>query len=199
MDHLPTLLDRRAPPSDVGALLDGMDTAGRRAALSALTGPQQRALYEGAEHEAPLALEDFVPAGRPPLSPIAHHGFNTLPLPSSGRRFTKWMTRQTDGTVVGWNDSPWAWLIGPGYFVLRPSEGEERRHGSVVVDYYHTPRGEVPARWPRVRPNWLGLQFLVYGWCHDHLRRVGRHVTIGAAWKWGRPVGSWFVLARDDG
>jgi hypothetical protein len=76
--------------------------------------------------------------------------------------------------------------------------GDEQRHGGVVVDYYRTPTGEFPAGWPWVRPNWLGLQAFVYGWCHDYMRGVGRHVTIGAAWKWGRPVGSWFVLAREE-
>jgi hypothetical protein len=30
------------------------------------------------------------------------------------------------------------------------------------------------------------------------MRKVSDHVTIGAAFKWGRPVGSWFVLCRDD-
>ncbi|MCB9688933.1 MAG: hypothetical protein H6735_28080 [Alphaproteobacteria bacterium] len=199
MDTLPALLDGGARGTDVAALLDEMDLAGRRAALQALTGRQQQALYESAADAAPLSLDDFVPGTLAPLTPIAHHGVNTLPLPTSGRLFTKWMTRQTDGTIAGWNGSPWAWLIGPGYFVLRPSEGDEQRYGSAVVDYYQTPRGELPSSWPWVRPNWLGLQALVYGWCHDHMRRVGNHVTIGAAWKWGRPVGSWFVLAREQG
>jgi hypothetical protein len=80
--------------------------------------------------------------------------------------------------------------------VLRPTVGDEQQHGGVVVDYYETPRAPVPDGWPWIRPNWLGLQALVYGWCHDYMRRVSSDVTIGAAFKWGRPVGSWFVLAR---
>lgn len=197
MTTLPLLLERRAPARDLHQFLDDSGHEARVAALAALTGPQQRALYEGAAGAEPLVLDDFVPAGRPALQPVLHHGVNTLPLPAFGRRFVKVMARQPEGTVIGWNRSPFAWLIGPGYFTLRPTVGDEQQHGGVVVDYYQTPTRPVPDGWPWILPNWLGLQSLVYGWCHDYMRRVSSDVTIGAAWKWGRPVGSWFVLARD--
>lgn len=194
MITLPALLELRAPAREVASLLDDLGHEGRLATLASLGRGQQRALYEAAAGAEPLTLDDFTLPREGALA--SHHGFNTLPLPSSGRSFVKEMTRRPDGSVVGWNRSPYAWLIGPGCFVLRPTEGDERVHGGVVVDYTRTPWGPVPDGWPRVRPNWLGLQAFVYGWCHDYLRRVSRDVTIGAAYKWGVPVRSWFVLAR---
>lgn len=196
MTSLPSLLERRAPARDLHAFLDDAGHDARVAALAALTRAEQRALYETAAHAEPLTLDDFVPPAVSPLAPVPHHGVNTLPLPEIGRRFVKTMVRQADGSVMGWNQSPFAWLIGPGYFTLRATEGDEQRHGAIVVDYYRTPTGPVPEAWPWIRPNWLGLQAFVYGWCHDYLRRVSSDVTIGAAYKWGRPVGSWFVLTR---
>lgn len=193
---LPALLERRAPGRDLHAFLDDIGHDGRVQALSALGRAEQRLLYESAAGAEPLGLDDFVPSTRAPLVPVPHHGFNTLPLPAAGRSFVKRMVRQGDGTVIGWNDSPFAWLIGPGYFTLRPTVGDEQQYGGVVVDYYLTPDGPKPDGWPWIRPNWLGLQALVYGWCHDYMRRVSSDVTIGAAWKWGRPVGSWFALTR---
>ena len=196
MTTLPVLLERRAPARDLSAFLDDAGHDGRLAALAALTRAQQRALYEAAAVAEPLSLDDLVPADRAPLAPVPHHGFNTLPVTASGRSFVKCMIRHEDGAVIGYSQSPFGWLIGPGYFALRATVGDERQQSGVVVDYYRTPTGPVPAGWPRIRPNWLGLQALIYGWCHDYLRRVSRDVTIGAAWKWGRPVGSWFALTR---
>lgn len=188
---LPTLLGRRAPVADLGRLLDDLGPEGRPAALAALGRAEQQALYELA---GPADLEAFTrPAGSPP---VPHLGWNTLPLPAFGRAFTKWMVHTPAG-IGGYNASPFRLLIGPGYFTLRATVGEEQAHGTVVVDYYTTPAGPFPADWPWVFPSWLGPQALVYGWCHDYLRRVSDDVTIGAAYKWGRSVGSWFVLCRD--
>ncbi len=197
MPSLPHLLDDRAPLAALAACLDAMTHAQRVDTLASLTRAQQRQLYEAAETAPPLALDAFV--GDAPHTVVPHRGYNTLPLTASARRFTKWMCRQPGGAVVGWNDSPFAWLIGPGFFTLRPTQGDETVHSAVVVDYYMVPsRDGMPTAWPWIRPNWLGLQAFVYGWCHDYMRRVSEHVTIGAAFKWGRPVGSWFVLCRDD-
>jgi len=194
---LPRLLDDRVPLAELSAALDGMSHTERLDALAALTRSQQRQLYEAAADAPPLTLEAFV--GTEARLVVPHRGYNTLPLPAVGRRFTKWMCRQPDGGVAGWNDAPAAWLIGPGYFTLRATQGDETAHGGVVVDYYRTPsRDGMPDHWPWIRPNWLGLQAFVYGWCHDYMRPVSQHVTIGAAYKWGRSVGSWFVLCRED-
>jgi hypothetical protein len=197
MSSLPRLLDDRAPLAELASALDAMTHGQRIESLAALTRAQQRQLYEAAATAPALTLADFV--GSTPRTVVPHRGYNTLPLTASGRRFTKWMCRQPGGAVAGWNDSPWAWLIGPGFFTLRDTTGPESEHGAIVVDYYRTPsRDGMPDHWPWIRPNWLGLQAFVYGWCHDYMRKVSDHVTIGAAFKWGRPVGSWFVLCRDD-
>ena len=183
------LLDGGSSIADIAAHLDALGPDARREAVIGLGRAHQRALYDRAADAPPLTLEDLVPAGD--LRPVAHRGWNTLPLPASGKRFTKWMAR-SEGQVVGYNDSPFGWLIGPGYFVVQPGDG------TLVVDYYQVPSGPVPEGWPWVRPNWLGLQVLIYGFTRDVLRRVSRHVTIGAAYKHGFAVGSWFVLVRED-
>ena len=194
---LPRLLDDRAPLADLASTLDAMTHPERVDTLARLTRAQQRQLYEAAVDAPPLTLDAFV--GSEARLVVPHHGYNTLPLPAVGRRFTKWMCRQPSGGVAGWNDSPFWRLIGPGYFTLRETVDEERVHSGVVVDYYRTPsRDGMPDRWPWVLPNWFGPQALIYGWCHDYMRQVSEHVTIGAAFKWGRPVGSWFVLCRED-
>ncbi len=196
MTTLPRLLDDRAPIAQLAQVLDAMTHAQRVEVLAGLTRAQQRQLYEAAADAEPLTLEDFVGARLGEVVP--HRGYNTLPLPAVGRRFTKWMCRQPNA-VAGWNDAPAAWLIGPGYFTLRPTDADRVERGAIVVDYFTTPsRDHMPDHWPWVRPNWLGLQAFVYGWCHDYMRRVSQHVTIGAAYKWGVPVGSWFVLCRED-
>ncbi len=184
------LLDRGAPIADIAAALHALDPDARRAAVIGLGRGHQRALYERAATAAPLTLHDLVPADVPDLQPVPHRGWNTLPVPRFGKRFTKWMTRSR-GEVVGYNDSPFGWLIGPGYFVIAEHQG------ALVVDYYRVPSGPVPEGWPWVRPNWLGLQLFVYGHTRDVLRRVSEHVSIGAAYKYGIPVGSWFVLVRE--
>lgn len=188
------LIESGASAASLAAHLDGLDHAGRVAESHQLGRRHQRDLYDGASPTAPLTLADF--ADRPMVA-IGHHGWNTFPGPSVVRRFVKRMVRQPDGRVGGYNDAPLGWLVGPGYFRLRQTVGDEQRHAPVVVDYHQLPTGPMPDGWPRRIPNWLGPQALIYGWCHDYLRRVSDHVTIGSAFKWGVPVGSWFVLVRE--
>jgi len=187
-------IDAGASLADIAALLDGLDHDARVAATRELDTAQQRRLYELASSDHDLELSDMVDR---PLRVVTHAGWNTLPLPAVGRRFAKEMVRQPDGRIAGYNRAPLGWAIGPGYFVLRQTIGDEQRHAPIVVDYFQTPKGELPAEWPRVLPNWFGPQALIYGWCRDYLRRVSDHVTIGAAFKLGRPGGSYFVLVRD--
>ncbi len=186
-------LDAGAAPEALAAHLDALTHESRLEQVQALGRDAQRRLFEAVSPRAALPLEHFVEG---PMIVVPHDGWNTLPLPKVGRRFVKQMVRQPDGRIGGYNDAPLAWLIGPGYFRLRQTVGDEQRHGPVVVDYYQVPGGQLPTHWPMRRPNWLGPQALIYGWCHDYLRRVSEHVTIGAAHKWGVPVGSWFVLVR---
>ena len=80
MSTLPVLLGRRAPVTELASFLDDAGPEGRVAALAALNRAEQQALYELA---GPATLEDFVPEGTP--SPVAHRGWNTLPLPAFGQ------------------------------------------------------------------------------------------------------------------
>ncbi|HHO51000.1 MAG TPA: hypothetical protein ENK18_09055 [Deltaproteobacteria bacterium] len=185
-------------PSALAEALDSASHPERIAFIQELGRADQRALWELAADAEPLTLEDFVPEHVPTGTPVTHHGCNTLPLPSWGRRFRKIMVRAPGGEIWGYNDSPFVVGIGPGFFTTRACRGAEYPHSSIVVDYHLLPAGPIPDAWPRLRPNWLGLQVLVYFHTRDYMRRVSRHVTIGMATKYGRPMGSWFALTRED-
>ncbi len=182
----------------LAAALDAATSQARIDFVHSLDRSDQRALWALAADAEPLCLADFVPDHLPPGTPVRHHGHNTLPLPGWGRRFRKVVFRDADGSVGGYNDSPFLIPIGPGFFVVRDCAEAEHPHSAIVVDYHQLPRGPVPDGWPGLRPNWLGLQVLVYFHTRDYMRRVSRHVTIGAATKYGRSMGSWFALARED-
>ncbi len=83
--------------------------------------------------------------------------------------------------------------MGPGYFVAYPYENE----GEVLVDYLRVPPKR-PAEWPEILPNSSRLSTFVYNGTQDVLRGVSKHVTIGRAFKGGKPLSAWFVLCRED-
>lgn len=194
---LTRLLRTGADIADIADTLDALDPFSRQRAVLGLGQRGQAALYRAAAASPPLSLLDFVPANTGRQTPVAHRGANTLPLPGF-KRFTKWMARNGEGEIFGYNDGPGLPLIGPGYFLLGETPPAQADRGAVVVDYNQIPEGDVPTGWPPVRPNWVGLQIAVYGYSRDYLRRVSRQVTIGTAYKWGVPVGSYFVLCRED-
>ena len=66
----------------------------------------------------------------------------------------------------------------------------------MVVDYFQVPDGEVAPGWPRVVANDWRLSRFVYHHTRDFMRRVSRHVSIGAAYKDERPLDHYFVLCR---
>lgn len=183
-------------PTALAATLDAASLPQRLEFLESLTKADQRRLWEAAADHAPLTVDDLVPADQPVGEPIVWHGFNTLPLPRFGRRFRKPMVRLPDGRIGGYNDSPFTPFIGPGYFVTRACEAGEFDHSSVVIDYHQRPSSPVPASWPWLRPNWLGLQVLVYFHTRDYLRRISDGVVIGLATKYGKGLGNWFTLVR---
>jgi hypothetical protein len=143
-----------------------------------------------------------VPADRAPREPVRHFGKNTLPLPRPLRFFEKRFSRPESGTprLFGYNETHVVRLVGPGYFVARATAGqcEWERRGAVVVDYFQVPDGPVPDGWPRVVPNSRGLQILVYHRTRDFMRRLSRHVTIGAAYKNERALDHYFALVREE-
>lgn len=186
----------------IASYLDGRDGAGRWGEVGALARARQRALYEKAAHAAPIDLGFFVgDAGAG--EEVIHDGQNTLPLPPPLRRFQKRFCRPpaTDGRgprLFGYNEGPTRRLIGPGYFVAVATAGRPAwtARGAVVIDYFQVPDGPVAPGWPPVVPNDWRLQRFVYGGTRDFMRRVSKHVSIGAAFKGERPLDHYFVLCR---
>jgi hypothetical protein len=185
----------------ISAWLDAADPEDRLAATRTLSRKAQRKLFQKADSQ-PMSLEDLVPASRGDREQVIHHGWNTLPLPGSQRRFQKRFCRPQGETrrLFGYNEAPSRRLIGPGYFVTIETEGklswEER--GGLVVDYFQIPDSEVVEGWPRVKANSRGLQFFAYHRTRDFIRKISSHVSIGAAYKNGKSLDHYFMLCRED-
>jgi hypothetical protein len=200
---LTSLLDD--PTSDIqaiGRFLDGLEPEARWTAVSGLDRAQQRALYEKAAFAPPLDFDYFVGKARP-RQEVIHDGMNTLPLPTPLKRFQKRFCRPDQGAdarLFGYNEGPTRQVVGPGYFVAIPTRGKPswEARGAVVVDYFQVPDGEVADGWPRVVKNDWRLQKLVYDQTRDFMRRVSKHVSIGAAFKREKPLDHYFVLCRRD-
>ena len=146
-------------------------------------------------------MTDMVSAATSAMTGVRHYGKNTLPAFS---HFEKRFCRPQDADpqqpdrLWGYNFSPMAWLVGPGYFVLRP----DASRGELLVDYNLLPTATAgtaahPAEWPEIRPNERGVTRFVYGFMIDTLRGVSQHVTVGSAARKGRDLGSWFLLCRE--
>lgn len=142
--------------------------------------------------------EDFVPAETPLGTEVVHAGKNSLPIFSHfEKRFCAADGRP--GVVYGYNHNWFNFTsAGPGYFVGRPHDDDRDEYG---LNYYEMPpsQGAVPAGWPRVRRNELGLQFFIYARMIDYMRKIAPGVTIGRAWRQGRKTGNYFVLCRTGG
>lgn len=196
------LRDPGAPMARISTLLDEATPTARKDALFELSRSEQRALYERAAASPVLTLDDLVPPQTPALTPVVHHGKNSLP---AFRRFEKHMCRADDGSarLFGFNEGATRAVIGPGYFVATPTTGRSDAlpswpgRGGVVVDYFQVPDASVPASWPVVVDNSRGLQRFVFAGMRDYLRRVSTHATIGAAFKGEAPFHSWFILCRE--
>jgi hypothetical protein len=197
-----SFLDPRSTIEDIAKELDALSPAERLEALRATTRDQQRSLYTKAAASAPLSLDDFVPSDRPALASVTHHGRNTLPLLPSWRFFQKRFCKPDDGSerLFGYNESPTRGLVGPGFFVTIPTRGKPawESRGAIVVDYFQVPDAKVVEGWPRVIPNTSGIQRFVYHGTRDFMRRVSRHVTIGAAFKGEKALDHYFTLCRED-
>ena len=165
--------------------------------MRALGRGEQRRLYDAVE-DGPAGASRGSGARRrvSDLAQVRHFGRNTLPaFTLFEKRFCR--PRGADprdpDALYGYNFQTLSPLTGPGYFVAHESPDRPE----VLVDYREVPPASPPG-WPRVRGNEHGLGRLVYGFMVDTLRRVSEHVTIGSAAKGGKPLGSWFVLCRED-
>lgn len=189
-----------ASAAEVAGFLDGLDHAGRLAQVLGSPRAMQPRLFALASPEIDLSF--FVPSSVPADRPVIHHGWNSLPLPAFGRRFQKPMVRHSahPARLYGYNVSSFGPLIGPGYF-LHTGTGHVpgwAERGGTVVDYFQVPDHPVVPGWPKVVPNSRGLQVFVYHKTRDFMRRVSRHVSIGAAWRGDKMLGAFFLLVRED-
>mgnify|MGYP001546547604 CR=1 FL=1 len=190
---------------EIGAYLDGLTHDQRVREVRDLSAEAEAKLWELAAPSEPLTLDFFVGDDVPTATEVIHDGWNSLP---AFRPFQKRFCRSTsantgESTIFGYNHNPQILKtigITPGYFVTRNTAGLKHweRRGAVVVDYHLTPDGPVAPGWPRVKPNTQGLQKLVFSHTRDFMRRVSKHVSIGAAWKWEKAMGAYFVLCRRD-
>ena len=154
----------------------------------------QAKLYEAAKGFRPVTLEDYVPAGTPPLTEVITWGMNTLPAHNHfQKRFAHPADPEVKDRLVGFNYQGLSGLTGPGYYVAHPAADE----GEVDIDYTMAPTEKV-ADWPEIIPNSRRLGFLVYAGMVDVMRGISSHVSIGRARKKSGWMDAWFVLVRED-
>jgi len=187
------LAPERPDATKVRALLDGLDHAGRMAALTALQGTAWQAkLYDMAQSGAPVTREDLVPPNLPPMREVIWHGKNSLPMFTLfQKRFCRPAGARGRDELWGYNHQALGWITGPGYFVCH-------QDGPVpaAIDYRTVPP-EAPPGWPIVKPNDQGLSRFVYKDMVDYLRRVSTHVLIGRAHRDGKELPNYFLLCRE--
>ncbi len=199
------LLSANATIGEIAAHLDALPAEEREAQANDLSGAEQSRLWEIASTGPVITLSHFVPEGLDHTVGVRHPGRNTIPVPRHFQLFAKIFARDDDDPrlVNGYNDSN-ASFIHPGYFVAYETRGnaEWEKRGGVVVDYLRVPDSALPAGWPKVVPNDVGLQKFVYNRTRDFMRRVSAHVSIGRAAEQraqgDRELDFWFTLCRRD-
>jgi hypothetical protein len=187
------MLTEAAPrPAAIASFLDDLTHAQRVIAVRGLGRWQLQALYQRVEGYGELGVNDLVPADKPPFTPVRHFGQNTLPV---FKEFEKRFYRMDDPEAVGGaNFQTFDAFTGPGYFIAQ----RDPERPEILIDYRRVPE-KAPAGWPKIRGNETGLSRMVYGFMVDRLRRVSEHVSIGSAFRDGKPVGAYFALCRDAG
>ncbi len=193
---LAALVSAGRPLAEISAFLDSLDGAARVATCRAMPGRLQAALWKLCQGAPPVTVDDMVShevdgqeVAAAPGQTVIWAGKNSLPLFTL---FEKRFARLGDA-VVGYNHQSISWLTGPGYYtcVIKPERPSE-----VLFDYTQIPSTTPPDEWPAVKPNTRGLSFFVYRNMHDYCRRVARGVVLGEATRLGKPIDSYFLLAR---
>lgn len=196
------LSEKPIRPAEIANLLDAWSHDERVAAVRALGRSEQRTLYKGVDGFAEVHLRDLVPPSTGDRVSVRHIGRNTLPaFTLFEKRFARpaGADAEKPDALYGYNFQPTPLLgsiTGPGYFLAV----EDPNRAEVWVDYNRVPPADaaaLPAGWPAVKRNEVGLGRFVYGFMIDTLRRVSEHVTIGSAARRGKDMGSWFVLCRE--
>ena len=172
-----------------------MDAQNRLWTMLSIEPKEQAVLWKLVADRPALSAEHFVPSGTEPLKQVIHHGKNSLPM---HRYFQKRFALASDdsGELWGYNHQTMAWATGPGYFVAHPPPQEDAP-AQYVIDYTRIPPNK-PQAWPDIIPNEARLGRFVYSGMKDYMRAVSEHVSIGRAYKRGKPMNAWFVLCRDD-
>jgi hypothetical protein len=174
--------------AQLAAHLDALDAEGRVREIRQMPGRLQERVWKLAQEAAPLTLDDLVPPGEGQEVILA--GKNSLPMFTwFEKRFTR-----LSGKIVGYNDQTMSFVTGPGYFTVVPGPPPERQK-ELLIDYTQLPTEKLAA-WPAIKSNSSGLSRFVYHNLHDYLRRVSRDVVIGEATRMGKPMNSWFLIAR---
>ena len=161
--------------------LETLSEVERRNQCLVLEAAQLSRLWQLAE-AAPVAAGELLGGAEA----VTFEGRNSLAALS---RFEKRFVRM-GGSIVGYNVHPLRFLIGPGYFTVVDAAG-----GELAFDYSRVPTA-VPTGWPKVRGNSGFLARPVYGDLLDRVRWIGSDVLIGAAYRRGQPLHSYFVLVR---
>lgn len=191
-------LDDKTSILEISQHLNALNHQSRMVELFTLGPKHQARLFQKAAASPALTLDFFVPQGCSPLTQVIHHGKNSLP---AFRYFQKRFCLPQGGPprLFGYNETSIRHLVGPGYFVAYSTEEYPtlRERGGVVIDYYRTPDSRVAPGWPTISPTDQGLQSLVYGHMQDFMRGVSEHVSIGAAWRKGTFINSYFILCRE--
>jgi hypothetical protein len=170
--------------AEVARELDGLAEPRRIAACLELKAEQQRRLWQLASSNPPangvLVSRDTDGASE------RFAGRNSL------RTFSRFEKRffRMGGRIFGSNHHSLRWLIGPGYFAVLERPGAGYR-----FDYRDLPGGAPPG-WPSVSSNASAMARPVYGDLVDEVVWISRDVMVGAAFRGGAPLNSYFVLAR---
>lgn len=188
------LLEPKIDLQRLSEILDGLGHEGRVHACTTWTPKQKEAIFEAAKGFKPLDLDFLVPSSVGPLVEVIHDGHNTLPMFSHfQKRFVK--LEGEDFPIGGYNKQSMQAFTGPGYFCASKGEGEHE--GELVFDYTKVPKNK-PASWPEIQKNEGGIAGIVNGGMVDYLRGISNHVSIGVAFKDGKPRHQWFTLVRRD-
>lgn len=192
--YLTTFFEPKLDLDRLRAMLDTCGNWSRIHAVRALSKAQMKTLFEASADAGPLSLDFMVPTGEA-LTEVIHHGKNSLPVFSHfQKRFCRPDGEDAPDQLWGYNhngDVQMA-VTGPGYYVSSLTE-----KGEVLVDYAKVPPRK-PASWPTIMGPTARAGSLVWEGMTDVLRKVSEHVTIGAAYKNGKPMEQYFVLCRED-
>ncbi len=166
---------------DLRRHLAELSAVDRRRDALALSSTQQAELWRSASADQRRPEGELVPG-----TTAVYLGRNSLRLFS---HFEKWFARQGD-QVVGCNRHALSALIGPGYFTVSQQKAAE-----LEFDYSQVPP-VAPADWPAVKRNSGPFARQVYGDLLDHVVWVTADVLVGAAFRRGTPLDSYFILVR---